>query len=164
MWTYNISWTNVAGSSWTPPLLHLQCVQLQVILPSKGVQQVSLLFFLSAPHTPEDVACKSQQVESDPRGLYPSARSDIQPLSSGVSQAVVDNCWSTWPGEHPPACFQLCLYLRGVVVVEGAGGHAGDSGVGSVQCRISLLQQINYGIIHTDTGLRGVWWWIEAVI
>lgn len=132
--------------------------------PSKGVQQVSSLFFLSALHTPEDVICKSLQVESGPRGLYPSDRSDVQPLCSVVSQAVVGNCWSMWPGEQPPACFQLCLYQPDLDVAEGAGGHAGNCGVGSVHCRMSLLQQINYGIIHTDTVLQGGWWWIETLI
>lgn len=27
---------------------------------------------------------------------------------------------------------------------------------GSVRCRMSLLEQINYGIIQTDSGLQGV--------
>lgn len=95
--------------------------------PSKGVQQVSWLFFLSALHTPEDAVCKSLQVERGPRGLYPSDRSDVQPLCSAASQAVVGNCWSMWPGGHPPACFQLCLYQSDLNAAEGAGGHAGNS-------------------------------------
>lgn len=95
--------------------------------PSKGVQEVSWLFFLSALHTPEDVVCKSLQVEHGPRGVYPSHRSDIQPLCSVASQAVVGNCWSMWPGEHPPTCFQLFLYQSHLNAAEGAGGHAGNS-------------------------------------
>lgn len=31
-----------------------------------------------------------------------------------------------WPGEHPPACFQLGLHQSGLAADEG---HAGDAGV-----------------------------------
>lgn len=122
-----------------------------------------LFFSLSALHTPEYVTCESLQVESAPRCLCPSDRSDTQPLGSVVSAGVADNRWSTWPEGASTCVFPP---RPASVLAVCCGSTRWNPLWCPVHCRMSLLQEINSGIIHTDIKLQVVcsWWkhWLKS--
>ena len=89
----------------------------------------------------------------------------LQIRSSDTSAVILKTavCPSGSPRSMQSQVLQLLPPKPGLDGVEGAGevkDSDGDSGVGSVQCRICLMQQMDDGIIYTDLGLVGILKWV----